>query len=194
MRRAMKRKTQVEYEDTSPGARAIYDEIMDTMGAPSLLNFLKALGHNEHVLRGVWSMLKETVIEGEIPALLKQLILFKISIVAGNQYCTALHGHAALNLDPTLTYDDLVALSGGDCTATLPPSFPVAIEIISRASLDTKSVKDPDWDFEEQLRDEGFSEAEIDELLAVGVFSVMMNMLTDTYDVPWESPFPPTSE
>ncbi len=187
----MKRSTQVEYDDTSPEVRAVYDEIMDTMGSPAVLNFLKALGHNPHALRAVWSMLKETVIEGEIPALLKQLILFKISTVAGNQYCTKLHGHAALNLDPTLTYDDLVALSGGACSANLPPSYSVAIEIISRASLEPKSVEDADWDFEEQLRDEGFSESEIDELLAIGFFSVMMNMLTDTYDVPWESPFPP---
>jgi len=88
---------------------------------------------------------------------------------------------------------DLVALSGGACSANLPPSFPMAIEIISRASLDPKSVDDSEWDFEDQLRDEGFSESEIDELLAVGFFSVMMNMLTDTYDVPWESPFPPES-
>ena len=190
----MKRKTLVEYEDASPEVRAIYDEIRDTMGSTSVLKFLKALGNNPHTLRAVWSMLKETVIEGEIPALLKQLILFKVSIVAGNEYCTALHGHAALNLDPTLKYEDLVALSGGACTANLPPSFPVAIEIISHASLNPKSVGEPEWDFEDQLRDEGFSESEIDELLAVGFFSVMMNMLTDTYDVPWESPFPPESE
>ena len=188
----MKRSTQVEYDDTSPEVRAIYDEIMDTMGSPTVLHFLQALGNNPHVLRGVWTMLKGTVIEGEIPALLKQLILFKISTVAGNEYCTALHGHAALNLDPTLTYDDLVALTGGTCSENLPPSFPVAIEIVSRASLEPKSVEDPDWDFEDQLRDEGFSESEIDELLAVGYFSVMMNMLTDTYDVPWENPFSPT--
>ena len=45
--------------------------------------------------------------------------------------------------------------------------------------------------FEDQLRDEGFSDSEIDELLALGFFSVMMNMMVDTYDVPWESPFPP---
>jgi alkylhydroperoxidase family enzyme len=153
----MKRVIQVEYEDASPEVRAVYDEIMDTMGSPSVLNTLKALGHNPRVLRGVWSMLKATLIEGEIPELLKQLILFRISIVAGNEYCTSLHGHAALNLDPTLTYDDLVALSGGSCTANLPPSL-------------------------------------VDELLAVGFFSVMMNMLTDTYDVPWESPFPPPSD
>ena len=190
----MKRSTHVEYDDTTPEVRALYDEIMDTMGSNSVLNFLKALGHNPHVLRGVWSMLRGTVVEGEIPALLKQLILFKISTIAGNQYCTRLHGHAALNLDPTLTYDDLVSLSGGSCSANLPPSFPVAIEIVSRASLDPKSVEDPDWDFEEQLRDEGFSDVEIDELLAVGFFSVMMNMLTDTYDIPSESPFPPSSD
>ena len=190
----MKRNIQVEYEDALPEVRAVYDEIMDTMGSPEMLNVFKALGHNPHALRAVWSMLRETVIEGEIPALLKQLILFKISIIAGNEYCISLHGHAALDLDPTLTYDDLVALSGGACTANLPSSFPMAIDIVSRASLDPKSVEDPDWDFEDQLRDEGFSESEIDELLAVGFFSVMMNMLTDTYDVPWESPFPPPSD
>jgi alkylhydroperoxidase family enzyme len=184
----MKRKSEVDYADASPEVQAIYDEIMMTMGSDSVFNFLKTLGHNEHVLRALWSMLKGTVIEGEIPALLKQLILFKISIKAGNQYCTRLHGHAALNLDPTLTYDDLVALSEGACSVDLPASFPVAIDIVARASLDSKSVEDPGWDFEEELRDEGFSESEIDELLAVGFFSVTMNMLTDTYDVPWENP------
>lgn len=187
----MKRNVQVEYDDASPEVRAIYDEVMDTMGSDSVLNVLKALGRNACVLRGVWSLLRDTLLVGEIPALLKQLILFRISIVVGNKYCTALHAHSALNLDPTLTYDDLVSLSGGVCSSKLPPSFPVAIEIISRASLEPKSVEDTEWDFEDQLRDEGFSEAEIDELLAVGYFSVMMNMLTDTYEVPTENPYPP---
>ena len=187
----MKRKTQVEYDDASPEVRAIYDDIMGTLGSSDVLNFLKALGHNPHVLRAVWTMLRETVVSGEIPALLKQLILFRISINAGNRYCTALHGHAALNLDPTLTYDDLVALAEGACSSHLPASFPIAIDIVHRASLESKSVEDPAWEFEEELRDEGFSESEIDELLAVGFFSVLMNMMTDTYEVPWESPFPP---
>lgn len=187
----MKRTTLVEYEDASADVQAVYDEIMNTMGMPNVLNSLKALGHNPIILRGVWTILKATLIEGEIPELLKQLILFRISVVAGNEYCTSLHAHAALNLDPTLTYDDLMTLSGGDCSANMPPSFPVAIDIVSRAALEPKSIEDEGWDFEDQLRDEGFSECEIDELLAVGYFSVMMNMLTDTYDVPWEAPFPP---
>lgn len=189
----MKRNSLVEYEDASPEVQALYDEIMETMGTPGVLNFLKALGHNAHVLRAIWTMLKEVVIAGDIPALLKQLILFKISITVGNRYCTSLHGHAALNLDPTLNYDDLIALSEGSCKSTLPPSFPVAIDIVFRASLDSKSCDASDYDFEEELRDEGFSESEIDELLAVGFFSIIMNMMTDAYDVPWEAPFPPES-
>jgi alkylhydroperoxidase family enzyme len=186
----MKRNSLIEYDDASPEVRSVFDEILDTMGVSDIPNFLKSLGHNAHALRAVWSMLKETVIEGEIPALLKQLILFKVSITVGNHYCTSLHGHAALNLDPTLTYDDLASLSEGACSAELPPSYQVAIDIISRAALESKSVENPSWDFEELLRDEGFSESEIDELLVLGFFSVMMNMFTDTYSIPWEQPFP----
>ena len=133
------------------------------------------------------------MLEGDVPALLKQLILFKISVTAGNQCCTALHGHAALNLDPTLTYDDLLSLSSGSCGANLPPSYPVAIDTVLRASVESKSCEISDFDLDGQLKDEGFSESEIDELLAVGFFSVMMNMMTDVYDVPWESPFPTES-
>jgi alkylhydroperoxidase family enzyme len=186
----MKRKTLVEYDDASPEVQAVYDDIMSTMGVPGVLNSLKALGHNPIVLRGVWTLLKSTLIEGEIPELLKQMILFKISVIAGNEYCTSLHAHAALNLDPTLTYDDLMTLTSGDCSANMPPSYPVAIDIVSRASLEPKTIEDEEWDFEDQLRDEGFSESEIDELLAVGYFSVMMNMLVDAYEVPWEAPLP----
>jgi alkylhydroperoxidase family enzyme len=187
----MKRQTLVEYEDASPEVQELYDEIMATMGAPTVLNFLKALGHNENVLRAVWSMLKYTIIEGEIPALLKQLILFRISIVAGNQYCTALHGHAALNMDPTLTYDDLIAISEGRDVAQMPLAFQVAVDVITRLALQPKRVADEDFDFEDQLRDEGFSEREIDELIAQAHFGVMLNVMTDIFDIPWESPFPP---
>jgi AhpD family alkylhydroperoxidase len=159
------------------------------MGTPEALNVFKALGNNPHVLRAVWSMVKGTIAEGEIPALLKQLILFKISVVAGNEYCMSVHGHDALNLDSTLTYDDLMALADGTCSK-LPASFQVAIDVVAKAALEPHSVADDEFDFEEQLLDEGFSESEIDELLAQGMLAVMLNALTNTYEVPAQGPFP----
>ena len=69
----------------------------------------------------------------------------------------------------------------------------MAIDIVFRAAVDSKSCENSDYDFEGQLLDEGFSDSEIDELLAVGFFSVLMNMMTDAYDVPLEEPFPPAA-
>lgn len=185
----MKRTQQVEYEDASPEVQAIYDETMDTLGTPEVLNVFKALGSNAQVLRGVWALLKGTLVEGEIPLLLKQLILFKISVVAGNEFCKSVHGHDALNLDSTLTFDDLTALANGTCSK-LPVSFQVAIDVVSKAALTPKNIADEEFDFEEQLLDEGFSESEIDELLAQGMLAVYLNILTDTFEVPVQQPFP----
>lgn len=187
----MKRATLVEYEDATPEVRAIYDDAMETLGTQKTLNLLMALGHNPKILRAVWSMLKNTLVEGEVPALLKELILFRISIHAGNRYCTSLHGHAACNLDPSLTYDDLMALAEGEATEKLPHSFQVALDVVAQAALEPKSLADEDSQFESRLRDAGFSESEIDELLAQGFLGVMLNRLTDAYDFPPEEPFPP---
>ena len=67
----------------------------------------------------------------------------------------------------------------------------VAIEIVTKAALQPKSVADENYDFEDQLRDEGFSEREIDELMAQAYFASMMNTFIDSFDIPWETPFPP---
>jgi alkylhydroperoxidase family enzyme len=190
----MKRAVLVQYDQASADVRAIYDEIMAATGKPDVPNIMKALGNNPHALRSVWTMFRNTVIEGEVPSLLKELILFRISIHAGNQYCRALHAHAACTLDPTLSYKDLRDMAEGKSLDALPASFQAAIEIVSRMALDPNSVADDRFTYEEQLREEGFSESEIDELVAQAYFGVMMNTLTAAYDVPWEGPPLPDDE
>lgn len=184
----MKRAVLIQYDQASPDVRAIYDEIMEATGQPDVPNIMKALGNNEKTLRAVWTMFRNTVVEGELPNLLKELILFRISIHAGNEYCRSLHAHAACTLDPTLSYKDLRAMAEGESLAGLPASFQAAINIVPRMALEPHSVADDRFRYEEDLRDEGFSEAEIDELVAQAYFGVMMNTLTAAYDVPWEGP------
>jgi alkylhydroperoxidase family enzyme len=184
----MKRAVLVEYEEASPEVRAIYDDIMATTGKPDVPNIMKALGNNPRMLQAVWTMFRNTVIQGEIPQLLKELILFRISIHAGNEYCRSLHAHSACTLDPTLSYRDLREMAEGKSLKTLPASFQTAIELVSKMALDPHSVEADRASYEEELRDEGFSEAEIDELVAQAYFGVMMNTVTAAYDVPWEGP------
>jgi len=186
----MKRQTTVMYKDASPETQAIYDEVMEVTGSPDVFNFLKAFGNNEKVLRAFWSMLRYTLLEGDVPALLKQLILFKISVEYGNTYCASLHGRTVLRMDPTITYDELIAMSeGGDMD--IPATYGVAIELVTQMALRPKTVEAEDFDFEEQLRDEGFSEQEIDELISVAGFGVLLNTMTDIVHIPTEEPLEP---
>jgi len=186
----MKRQTLVEYKDASPEIQAIYDEVMEVSGSPDVFNFLKAFGNNEKVLRAFWSMLRYTLLEGDVPALLKQLILFRISVEYGNTYCASLHGRTVLRMDPTITYDELIAMSDGG-NMDIPASYRVAIEIVTQMALRSKTVEAEV--FEEQLRDEGFSEQEIDELISVAGFGVLLNTMTDIVHVPAEEPLRPAT-
>ena len=188
----MKRQTLVEYTDASPEVRAVYDEVMEVSGSPDVFNFLKAFGNNENVLRGFWLLVRYTLLEGTIPALLKQLILFRISVAYGNTYCVSFHGRTILRLDPTITYDELIAMSEGG-KVDLPASYVVAIELVTQMALRPKTVAAEDFDFEEQLRDEGFSEQEIDELISLAGFGVLFNTMTDIVHVPTEAPLTPAT-
>src|ERR1700693_1139286 len=189
-RKNMKRQTLVEYKDASPEIQAIYDEVMEVIGSPDVFNFLKAFGNNEKVLRAFWSMLRYTLLEGDVPALLKQLILFRISVEYGNTYCASLHGRTVLRMDPTITYDELIAMSDGG-NMDIPASYRGAMEIVTQMALRPKTVEAED--FEEQLRDEGFSEQEIDELISVAGFGVLLNTMTDIVHVPSEEPLRPAT-
>jgi alkylhydroperoxidase family enzyme len=186
----MKRQTAVMYKDASPETQTIYDEVMEVTGSPDVFNFLKAFGNNEKVLRAFWSMLRYTLLEGDVPALLKQLILFRISVEYGNTYCASLHGRTVLRMDPTITYDELIAMSDGG-NMNMPASYEKAIEVVTQMALRPKTIEAEDFDFEEQLRDEGFSEQEIDELISVAGFGVLLNTMTDIVHVPTEEPLEP---
>jgi len=188
----MKRQMLVAYEDAAPEIQAIYDEVMEVTGSPDVFNFLKAFGNNEKVLRAFWSMIRYTILEGDVPALLKQLILFRISVEYGNTYCASLHGRTVLRIDPTMSYDELIAISKAQ-NMDIPASYEVAIELVTQMALRPKIVEAEDFDFEEQLRDEGFSEQEIDELISVAGFGVLLNTMTDIIHIPAEETFDPAT-
>jgi hypothetical protein len=60
-------------------------------------------------------------------------------------------------------------------------------------ALRPKTVEAEDFDFEEQLRDEGFSEQEIDELISLAGFGVLLNTMTDIVHIPTEEPLRPAT-
>jgi alkylhydroperoxidase family enzyme len=175
----------VNYEVATQEVREIYDEILTTLGVTALPNWVKAMGGNATLLRGNWEKTKAVVARGTLPSLLKELVIFYISTKRGSEYCSACHAHAALQLDRSLSMEDLMSIVRGEM-ASLPLSFQAALEIVSKAALDPAALTDADF---QRLRSAGFSDAEIPELFALADLSVMFNTITMTYGVPLDAEY-----
>lgn len=177
----MQRFQPVEYEDASPEVREIYDDVRSTLKVTRLPTWIKAMGGSATLLRGNWEKTKACLVKGSVPGLLKELIIFCISTKRGAEYCTACHAHSALQHEPSLTWADLVNLSKGQAYASMPDSFQVAIDVVTKAALTPNEMSDADF---QRLADAGFSPDEIGELLAQADLTVMFNTITSTYKLP----------
>ena len=62
------------YEDASPEVKAIYDDTKRTLQLPFILNWFKYQRDNELFLKVNWSKVKNTLMEGQVPNVLKQCI------------------------------------------------------------------------------------------------------------------------
>ena len=85
----------IEYEDSGPEVRAVYDDIMRTRNTDWINNFWKALAHDPPSLRRTWQSVKEIMAPGALDPLTKEMIYLAVS--ASNQcgYCIASHTAAA---------------------------------------------------------------------------------------------------
>ncbi len=166
----------VEYSDASPEVKSIYDETMADLGVPFVLNWFKCQGSNPVLLRGNWAKLKTTMLLGNVPFVLKQLIIYNISKAKGCMYCAQAHGAIADSLSKTLTGDDNVRLTQNMDSNFIPSSYKTAISVVTRAALNPKEVADEDF---ESLREDGYSDSEIIELMALADLTNMVNTIAD---------------
>lgn len=178
----------IEEADASAEVKILYNEIKQTLNIAELPNYIKALGAHPALLKANWEKVKHTIVEGSIPLLLKELIIFKVSVLNGSPYCSACHAHAALQLDKTLNFDDLVGLTEGKMLTHLPKPYQVALEVVPRVTKDPHSFSDADMD---ALKAQGFSDFEIMELFAQGDIALMFNAITMLYRVPLDSEYQP---
>ena len=103
----------IEYEDASAEVRAVYDDIMNTRGVPSVNNFWKALANHPDNLRRTWQSLKSIMAPGALDVLTKELIYLAVSVSNDCEYCIRSHGAGARNkgMTPEM-FGELLAVVG----------------------------------------------------------------------------------
>ncbi|MBC7919531.1 MAG: carboxymuconolactone decarboxylase family protein [Ferruginibacter sp.] len=166
----------IEYADASSEVKALYQETMQELNIPFVLNWFKCQGNNPVLLRGNWTKLRSTLLTGQIPFVLKQLIIYNISSNKGCQYCAHAHGVMANSLSRTLTGRDDIKLTENIDSDYIPSSYKTAIQVVTHCALNPGSTTDGDFD---RLRDEGYSNADIQELMSLADLANMLNTIAD---------------
>jgi AhpD family alkylhydroperoxidase len=83
----------VEYADSSPEARAVFDDIMATRKTDWVNNFWKALAAHPPTMRRLWENVKQVMAPGALDPLVKEMIYVAVSVTNGCEYC--IHSHTA---------------------------------------------------------------------------------------------------
>lgn len=170
-----------DYESASAATREIYDEFMRFSGAAKPPVWVTSLGHNSTLMRAYWEKTKGCLLTGVLPYVLKEMVVFVVSRENGAAYCTACHAHAVLQMDPTLSYNDLVTILDPGGSVPLPPAHRAAVDFAARMARDPNAMRDDDFRALEKV---GFDEAEVMELLSVIDLAMMFNCYTSAMQLP----------
>ena len=101
----------VSYEQASPEARAVFDEIMAARQIDDVNNFWKALANHPTLLRQTWDSLKAVMAPGALDPLTKEMLYIAVSIANNCEYC--IHSHTASAFAKGMTqaqYEELLAV------------------------------------------------------------------------------------
>ncbi|MDP0500421.1 MAG: carboxymuconolactone decarboxylase family protein [Verrucomicrobiota bacterium JB022] len=165
----------VSYEEASPEVRAVYDDAMRTLQLPFVLNWFKCQGGNATLLRGNWAKLKSTLLEGEVPNVLKQLIIYNVSKQRGCEYCARAHAIFADSMSSMISTAPGFRATNLE-SPEIPESFKVAVRLTTKAAMYPQDFSNQDY---AALLDVGFTTDETQELLAQADLVNMLNTIAD---------------
>ena len=120
----------IEYADSSPEVRAVYDDIMTTRRVDWINNFWKALAHDPMTLRRTWESVKQIMAPGALDACTKEMIYLAVSVTNQCGYCIASHTASARKAGMTdAMFAEVMAVVGmANETSRLVAGYQVEID------------------------------------------------------------------
>ena len=153
--------------------RAIYEEFLLRMSFPSAPNFIMTQGHSATVARATWDVVRNVLVNGEIPRWTKEMMFVAISKDRGCLYCTAAHIACCrmLGVKPE-TLNQLVDDIGKLEDAKVRDMILFAL----KCSRNPQSLTEDDYD---KLHGHGLKQSEIVEIVGMSAFAVYANIIAD---------------
>jgi uncharacterized peroxidase-related enzyme len=159
---------------TDPRVREIYDEIRVDLGFGMVPNLFKSMATHPDFLEVSWKQFRATVLQGEMPRTLKEMIGVAISQANQSEYALKVHLHGLSALG--ISEEVLQTLVTDFANCPLPQREKVVIQFGLQAATDPRSLTDDDF---QKLRDLGLDNNEIFEIIATANLFTKVNQYTD---------------
>lgn len=183
---AATRYTLTSSSDAPPQVLEQYVSFLRKTGSCSVPHWLQCLGHSEPLTRGLAQHVQGVLLEGELPYILKELVIFIVSVTNGSHYCSAAHAHAVLSTNRSLRFADLVSLARDLDSVQLPPATIAAMKFAKKMAIDPNSVTDTDF---VALSAAGIEGTQTTELIAVITLAIMFNNLSTVMQLPLDEEY-----
>ncbi len=163
----------VEPDDASIEVKAVYDEFYQRMCFPAPPNFIKTQGHSAAAARGTWEAVRNVLVMGEIPRWTKEIIFVAISSDRQCRYCEAAHIACCrmLGVSPRTLLD-----LARDVDSLSDTKGRVMVHFALKCSRNPQPLTSEDYG---ALHQQGLSQSQIMELIAMAAFAVYANIIAD---------------
>lgn len=164
-----------EYDEvTDPKVKAVYEEIVTELGFGIVPNLFKSMAVNAEVLEANWKKFRATILQGDVPRTLKEMIGVAISQAHNSPYALKvhLHGLSALGISEEI----LRTLVSDFDACPLPERQKAAIKFGLLAATKPQELTESDY---QKLGEFGLDESEIFEIIATAELFTSINRYTD---------------
>jgi len=165
-----------EYDQvTDPKTKAIYDEILAELGFGIVPNVFKSMAVNPDLLEANWKKFRATILQGDVPRTLKEMVGVAISQANNSPYAlnVHLHGLSALGMSEEI----LRTLVSDFVACPLPEREKAVISFGLLAATNPQNLTVTDY---QHLYELGLDQSEIFEIVATADLFTSINRYTDT--------------
>jgi uncharacterized peroxidase-related enzyme len=167
-----------DHADIPAPVAAVYAEIRQELGFGMVPNVFLAMASNPAYLRAQWDAFRATILRGQLPRTLKEMLGVLISQYNGSAYARAvhLHGLSALGMS-----DEVLQMLVTDYErCPLPDRDKDILRFGLLAATDPLGLDDTHY---AQLRSHELTDGEILEVIATAQLFTAVNIFTDSIDL-----------
>ncbi len=166
---------------TNPIVQAVFGEIERELGFGIVPNIFRAMADQPALLRAVWNLFRITVLEGELPRAVKEMVGVVVSAANNSEYALKVHLHS-LGVQG-VTEETLQLLAAGEPHITgVAPSVAAILQLAYTAARQGPlAVSDEDYS---RAEDAGVTQEELAEVFAAINLFQYVNSFTDLSRVP----------